>query len=62
MFKKEFAEIGKRKRKSTPTFYLQLDNASNNKSKLFLAFIAYLIEKQVFHTIKLSYLIVGQLA
>ena len=40
--------------------YLQLDNASDNKSAQFLAFLAYLIEKGCFDCIKLSYLIVGQ--
>ena len=39
--------------------YLQLDNASDNKSAQFLALLAYLIEKGCFDCIKLSYLIVG---
>ena len=39
--------------------HLQLDNASENKSRQFLAFIAYLIEMRIFHVVKLSYLIVG---
>jgi hypothetical protein len=38
--------------------YLQLDNAPDNKSKRFLAFVAYLIQKKVFKKVKLSYLIV----
>jgi hypothetical protein len=42
-----------------PTLYLQLDNASDNKSRHFLAFLAYLIEQKIFHKIKVSYLIVG---
>ena len=39
--------------------YLQLDNASDNKSAQFLALLAYLIEKGCFDCIKLSYLKVG---
>ena len=44
-----------------PVLYLQLDNASDNKSKLLLAFIAYLVRIQmgVFQVIKVSYLVVG---
>ena len=42
-----------------PTLYLQLDNASDNKSKQLLAFIAYLVEKRIFNRVKVSYLIVG---
>jgi hypothetical protein len=38
---------------------LQLDNASENKSKHFLAFMAYLVEIGAFDVIKLSYLIVA---
>jgi hypothetical protein len=47
------------KRGLPPVLYLQLDNAPDNKSKRFLAFIGYLIEKKVFKKIKVSYLIVG---
>ena len=39
--------------------YLQMDNGPDQKSKQFLAFLAYLVERNVFHTIKVSYLIVG---
>ena len=39
--------------------YLQLDNASYNKSAQFLAFLAFLVEMGCFDCIKLSYLIVG---
>jgi hypothetical protein len=46
-------------RLSSTCLYLQLNNAPDNKSKVFLAFISYLIEKKVFQKIKLSYLIVG---
>jgi hypothetical protein len=42
-----------------PILYLQLDNAADNKSRQFLAFLAYLVEMGVFETIKVSYLIVG---
>jgi len=42
-----------------PILHLQLDNASDNKSKQFLAFNAYLVENCVFHVVKLSYLIVA---
>ena len=42
-----------------PILHLQLDNASDNKSKQFLAFIAYLVENRVFNVVKLSYLIVA---
>jgi hypothetical protein len=42
-----------------PTLHLQLDNASDNKSKLFFSFLAFLVEKRVFNCIKVSYLIVG---
>ena len=42
-----------------PILHLQLDTASDNKSKQFLAFIAYLVENCVFHVVKLSYLIVA---
>jgi len=31
-----------------PVLHLQLDNASDNKSRLFLAFIAYLVQEGVF--------------
>ena len=41
------------------SLYLQLDNASDNKSLQFLAFIAYLVEMGVFDSIKVNYLIVG---
>ena len=34
------------------TLYLQLDNGPENKSKQFLAFIAYLVEKKIFHKVK----------
>ena len=39
--------------------YLQLDNAKDNKSAQFLAFIAFLVELHCFECIKVSYLIVG---
>ena len=42
-----------------PILHLQLDNASDNKSKQFLAFITYLVENRVFNVVKLSYLIVA---
>jgi hypothetical protein len=42
-----------------PVLYLQLDNAGDNKSKTFLSFIAYLVQKKIFRKVKLSYLIVG---
>jgi hypothetical protein len=42
-----------------PILHLQLDNASDNKSRLFLAFIAYLVQEGVFLKVKLTYLIVG---
>jgi hypothetical protein len=47
------------KGKLPPTLYLQLDNGPDQKSKQFLAFLAYLVECGVFHKIKVSYLIVG---
>ena len=37
----------------------QFDNAGDNKSAQFLAFLAYLVEKGCIDCIKLSYLIVG---
>lgn len=42
-----------------PTLYLQMDNASDQKSREFLGFLGYLIQKKVFTKIKLSYLVVG---
>ena len=42
-----------------PVLHLQLDNASDNKSQLFLAFLAYLVQEGVFLKVKLSYLLVG---
>jgi hypothetical protein len=42
-----------------PVLYLQLDNAPDNKSKRFLAFIGFLIQNNIFKKIKLSYLVVG---
>jgi hypothetical protein len=42
-----------------PVLYLQMENASDNKSKLFFAFLALLIEKNIFRKIKVSYLVVG---
>lgn len=42
-----------------PTLYVQLDNASDNKSRQILAFFAFLVEKKFFLKIKVSYLIVG---
>jgi hypothetical protein len=39
--------------------HLQMDNASDNKSKQILAFMAYMVEMQYFDVIKLSYLIVS---
>ena len=47
------------KGKLPPTLYLQLDNGPDQKSRQFLAFIAYLVESGVFQKIKVSYLIVG---
>lgn len=49
------AEVGK----LPGVLYLQMDNGPDQKSKQFLAFLAYLVERNVFHTIKASYLIVG---
>ena len=42
-----------------PRLYLQLDNASDNKSREMLAFCGYLVQLGVFNSIKLSYLVVG---
>ena len=42
-----------------PTLYLQLDNASDNKSKALLAFCDGLVEQGVFKKVKLSFLLVG---
>ena len=42
-----------------PVLYLQLDNGPDQKSKQFLAFIAYLVQMKVFNKIKVSYLLVG---
>jgi hypothetical protein len=42
-----------------PVLYLQMDNASDNKSRRFFSFLAYLISKNVFQKIKVSYLVVG---
>lgn len=42
-----------------PKLYLQLDNGPDNKSKEFLAFLAYLVQMRVFDSIKVSYLLVG---
>jgi hypothetical protein len=39
--------------------HLQMDNASDNKSKQILACMAYLVETKNFDVIKLSYLIVA---
>jgi hypothetical protein len=39
--------------------YLQLDNASDNRSAQFLAFIAFMVEMGSFDKVKVSYLIVG---
>ena len=39
--------------------YLQLDNASDNRSAQFLAFIAFKVEMGSFDKVKVSYLIVG---
>ena len=47
------------KGKLPPILYLQMDNGPDQKSKQFLAFLAYLVESGVFHKIKVSYLIVG---
>ena len=47
------------KGKLPPTLYLQLDNGPDQKSRQFLAFLAYLVETNKFHTIKVSYLMVG---
>lgn len=41
------------------TLYIQSDNGPDMKSKQFIAFCAYLVEKGVFEKVKLSYLIVG---
>ena len=40
-----------------PTLYLQLDNASDNKSKALLAFCDALVQQGVFKKIKVSFLI-----
>jgi hypothetical protein len=42
-----------------PVLYLQMDNASDNKSRRFFSFIAYLISKNIFQKIKVSFLVVG---
>jgi hypothetical protein len=42
-----------------PVLYLQLDNGPDQKSKQFLGFLAYLVQKKIFHKIKVSFLIVG---
>jgi hypothetical protein len=42
-----------------PVLYLQMDNASDNKSRQLFAFLAYLVEKNIFQKIKVSYLVVG---
>ena len=42
-----------------PLFIFTADNASDNKSIQFLAFIAYLVEMEVFDFLKVNYLFVG---
>ena len=42
-----------------PIFYLQLDNASDNKSKAVLAFCDALVQMGVFKKIKIGFLMVG---
>ncbi len=42
-----------------PVLTLQLDNASDNKSKTMLAFATYLVEAGVFESIELNFLMVG---
>jgi hypothetical protein len=42
-----------------PILYLQMDNASDNKNRHMIAFLAYLVENNIFQKIKVSFLIVG---
>ena len=39
--------------------YLQLDNVSSNKSKVLMTFLSWLVETNIFHKIKVNYLLVG---
>ena len=52
-------KIQKEKGKLPPNLYVQSDNGPDMHSKQFIAFCAYLVEKGIFHKVKLSFLVVG---
>ena len=59
VLRRTLLHIHQEKKVLPPILHLQLDNASDNKSRQFLAFVAYLVEMRVFQLVKLSYLLVG---
>jgi hypothetical protein len=59
VLRRVLVKYAKEKGALPPILYLQVDNGPDQKSKLFLAFMAYLVEMNIFDKVKVSYLIVG---